>query len=87
MTDFSALVAGQRQYFNSGATGPVAGRKEMLRRLRDGQTFALFRWEIPAWLYSHFEVQLECGDGQTISAFRCNVIDRDSAFCARARFL
>ncbi len=36
MTDFSALVAGQRQYFNSGATRPVAVRKEMLRRLRDG---------------------------------------------------
>ena len=47
---------------------------------RDGRTFALFRWEIPASLYSHFEVQLEYGDGQTVSASGWNVIDRDSAF-------
>ena len=47
---------------------------------RDGRTFALFRWEIPASLYSHFEVQLEYGDGRTASASGWNVIDRDSAF-------
>lgn len=62
-------------------TGVAEERQQLgVRRIRDGRTFVLFRWEIPAWLYSHFEVQLECGDGQTISAFRCNVIDRDSAF-------
>ena len=51
-----------------------------VRRIRDGRTFALFRWQIPASLYSHLEVQLECGDGQTISVSQWNVIDRDSAF-------
>ncbi len=36
MTDFSTLVAGQRQYFNTGATRPVPFRQAMLRRLWDG---------------------------------------------------
>ena len=62
-------------------TGIAEKRQQVgVRRLRDGQTFALFRWEIPASLYSHFEVQLECGDGQTVSASHWNVVDRDSAF-------
>lgn len=62
-------------------TGVAEKRQQVgVRRLRDGQTFALFRWEIPASLYSHFEVQLECGDGQTVSASHWNVVDRDSAF-------
>ena len=34
----------------------------------------------PRQPYSHLEVQLECGDGQTISVSQWNVIDRDSAF-------
>ena len=62
-------------------TGVAEKRQQVgVRRIRDGQTFALFRWEIPASLYSHFEVQLECGDGQTVSASHWNVVDRDSAF-------
>ena len=62
-------------------TGIAEKRQQVgVRRIRDGQTFALFRWEIPASLYSHFEVQLECGDGQTVSASHWNVVDRDSAF-------
>ncbi len=62
-------------------TGVAEKRQQVgARRIRDGQTFALFRWEIPASLYSHFEVQLECGDGQTVSASHWNVVDRDSAF-------
>ena len=62
-------------------TGVAEERQQIgVRRIRDGRTFALFRWEIPASLYSHFEVQLEYGDGQTASASGWNVIDRDSAF-------
>ena len=62
-------------------TGVAEKRQQVgVRRIRDGQTFALFRWETPASLYSHFEVQLECGDGQTVSASHWNVVDRDSAF-------
>lgn len=62
-------------------TGVAEKRQQIgVRRIRDGQAFALFRWEIPASLYSHFEVQLECGDGQTVSASHWNVVDRDSAF-------
>lgn len=62
-------------------TGVAEERQQIgVRRIRDGRTFALFRWQIPASLYSHLEVQLECGDGQTISVSQWNVIDRDSAF-------
>ena len=32
-----------------------------VRRIRDGRTFALFRWQIPASLYSHLEVRLGAG--------------------------
>ena len=62
-------------------TGVAEERQQIgVRRIRDGRTFALFRWQIPASLYSHLEVQLECKDGQTVSASHWNVIDRDSAF-------
>ena len=62
-------------------TGVAEERQQIgVRRIRDGRTFALFRWQIPASLYSHLEVQLECGDGQTVSASHWNVVDRDSAF-------
>ena len=38
------------------------GRQQIgVRRIRDGRTFALFRWQIPASLYSHLEVQLGAG--------------------------
>ena len=56
-------------------TGVAEERQQIgVRRIRDGRTFALFRWQIPASLYSHLEVQLECGDGQTISVSQWNVI-------------
>ena len=62
-------------------TGVAEERQQIgVRQIRDGRTFALFRWQIPASLYSHLEVQLECKDGQTVSASHWNVIDRDSAF-------
>ena len=62
-------------------TGVAEERQQIgVRRIRNGRTFALFRWELPTSLYSHLEVQLECKDGQTVSASHCNVIDRDSAF-------
>ena len=62
-------------------TGVAEERQQIgVRRIRNGRTFALFRWELPTSLYSHLEVQLECKDGQTVSASHWNVIDRDSAF-------
>ena len=62
-------------------TGAAEERQQIgVRRIRNGRTFALFRWELPTSLYSHLEVQLECKDGQTVSASHWNVIDRDSAF-------
>ena len=68
--------------FPPDSTVNVAEERQQIgvRRIRDGRTFALFRWQIPASLYSHLEVQLECKDGQTVSASHWNVIDRDSAF-------
>ena len=45
-------------------TGVAEERQQIgVRRIRDGRTFALFRWQIPASLYSHLEVQLECEKG------------------------
>ena len=35
MSDISSIVQAQRAFFDSGATRPVAFRREQLRRLRD----------------------------------------------------
>ena len=72
---------GERRMAGCSALSSGEERQQIgVRRIRDGRTFALFRWQIPASLYSHLEVQLECKDGQTVSASHWNVIDRDSAF-------
>ena len=68
-------------FLPSTGAGVAEERQQIgVRRIRNGRTFALFRWELPTSLYSHLEVQLECKDGQTVSASHWNVIDRDSAF-------
>lgn len=62
-------------------TGVAEERQQIgVRRIRDGRDLRPVPLAIPASLYSHLEVQLECGDGQTISVSQWNVIDRDSAF-------
>ena len=63
-----ASVIGAALYLTPTGTEVYDLREQLaVQAIPDGDTFALFSWQIPDGLMRHLDVVLECADGQTIT--------------------
>ena len=72
-----ASVLGAALYLTPTGTEVYDQREQLaVQAISDGNTFALFSWEVPAQLMGHLDVVLECSGGQTITeTFNVTLLD------------